>query len=317
MGSYDVECPVHRETMSSSDDFKPRRRVFRLLALGAVVLMSVMALSAVGSQLQQDVREGSSSRRLTHASRSLRGDLKIGIIQNNKSIEERKQEINADYNVVVKYQKINELNYQWIVKPNLDQGKEVVLVIEFMSDKYANLDDIIGGTYDHYVNGLIDDILSDGNRQFWVRIMHEMNGDWYNWGTYREGNSPEKFQTAFRHVVEIFKSRGANVKFQLSYNCDNPHNDSKPFIDWFPGEQYVDMILCSAYNRSKVDQWHQTFDSFETVFDRGYEQMAGLPGYKDLGVAEMSSTSWGGDKVTWIRDAFRALSDKYTRVKQA
>jgi hypothetical protein len=279
--------------------------------------MSAMAVSTFKSQLQQGVGESSSSRQLTYAGRSLRDDLKIGVIENNKSIDDRQKEINAKYDIVVKYQKIDSISYQWTVKPNLDQGKEVVLVVEFMDNQYANLDSIIAGAYDQYLNSFIGDILNDGNRQFWVRIMHEMNGDWYSWGTYREGNSPEKFQNAFRHVVGIFKARGANVKFQLSYNCDNPRNDPKPFIDWFPGEESVDMILCSAYNRSGVDQWHTTFDSFETVFDHGYEQMAGLPGFKALGVAEMSSTSWGGDKVGWIQDAFRSLNEKYTRVQQA
>jgi hypothetical protein len=52
------------------------------------------------------------------------------------------------------------------------------MVLEFKDDANANLAAIAGGAYDSAVHAFVDDIKNDGNRGLWVRLLHEMNGDW-------------------------------------------------------------------------------------------------------------------------------------------
>ncbi|KAG5180208.1 glycoside hydrolase superfamily, partial [Tribonema minus] len=243
--------------------------------------------------------------------------LHVGVVD-DESPGEREGQIGANFGVIVKYQALSDLGgkYQYLVKQYLDGGKDVVLVIEFLDGGYSNLQQIIDGAFDGQLNGFIDDMMSHGNQQMWIRHLHEFNGDWYPWGTYRDGNDTDTFKRAFRHVVDVFRGRGANVKFQLAYNCDNPNDDGKSFHDWYPGGDVVDMILCSGYNRAGVDSDHTSWQSFSEVFSSGYYKMASLDGGKPLGVAETSSTSWGGDKAQWIRDAFDAVVNQFTRVEQ-
>ncbi|KAG5180200.1 glycoside hydrolase superfamily, partial [Tribonema minus] len=225
----------------------------------------------------------------------------------------------AKFQTVVKYQSVTGLpgQYKYLVKPYLDAGKSVVLVTEFIDGSYANLQAIGDGKFDWALNKFIDDWKADGNRQVWIRPMHEFNGDWYSWGTYRNGNSQALFKRAFQHVAYVFKNRGANAKFQLGYNCVNPRNDGTSFSNWWPGGDVVDMILCSGYNRAGLDSNHQSWQSFSDVYSSGYYKMAALDGGKPLGVAETSSTTWQSySKPQWIKDAFNALVNKFTRVEQ-
>ena len=124
------------------------------------------------------------------------------------------------------------------------------MVIEFKSSSYTNLPQVANGDYDSALHKFIDEMLEDGNREVYIRPLHEFNADWYPWGTYRGGdNSPEEFKRAFRHVANVFKFRGANVKIQLDYNCNNSKDDKKSFYDWFPGKLLLS-LRCTTHRRT-------------------------------------------------------------------
>ncbi|KAG5180201.1 glycoside hydrolase superfamily [Tribonema minus] len=269
----------------------------------------------------QDFLNVPQRRRVTDEShRSLRGQLLIGIADDSSiSPTDREKLIGAKFQTVQKYQKVSDLpgKYQYLVEPHLNAGRTVVLMTEFDDGSYVDLQAIGDGAFDSYLNKFIDEWQADGNRTVWIRPMHEFNGDWYPCGTYRTGNSSDKFKRAYRHVVSVFRNRGANAKFQLAYNCDNARNDSKSFGVWWPGKYAVDMVVCSGYNRAGLDADHQKWQSFSDVYSSGYNKMAALPGLKPLGIAEMSSTTWQSySKPQWIRDAFDAVVTKFTRVRQ-
>src|SRR5215213_791659 len=42
-----------------------------------------------------------------------------------------------------------------------------------------------------------------------VRFAHEMNGDWYPWGQGANGNTPEDYVAAYRHVHDVIAAAGA------------------------------------------------------------------------------------------------------------
>ncbi|CAM9564487.1 unnamed protein product, partial [Chrysoparadoxa australica] len=107
------------------------------------------------------------------------------------------------------------------VKRYIDEGYGVELNLEFFED-YPNLNNIVDGQYDDKLHSLITGLEQVGSPAIWIRPLHEFNGDWYNWGIYYGNQTGEQLIRAYRHVVEVFRSRGANVKFQANYNSVNP-----------------------------------------------------------------------------------------------
>ena len=101
------------------------------------------------------------------------------------------------------------------------------------------------------------------------RTMHEMNGGRYPWSS-----NPVAFQNARRHVRELSRQAGLsskNILFNMSVNgWDIPTRDAFPtqtsplfyckqsdkrrlkcptFEDYYPGDEYVDILGMSFYNR--------------------------------------------------------------------
>ena len=129
-------------------------------------------------------------------------------------------------------------------------------MLELRSAEYLSLVQVIDGNFDPCILGFIEDWKNDGNRELQIRPLHEMNGDWYSWGTFRGGtNTPENYILAFQHVHNVFKEAGANFKMQLCYNCESANKDTGSFLQWWPGKS-------SHYNRYRG----YFYATFHTLF---------------------------------------------------
>src|SRR5205807_10086107 len=102
-----------------------------------------------------------------------------------------------------------------------------------------------------------------------VRLMHEMNDSTYPWGVGVNGNEgPEQYVSAWKHVVDIFRSEGATkVNFVWCIATNRVQPDPTTF---YPGDAYVSWIALDGYN--KGHPWR----SFTTAFSRGYDAVTRL-----------------------------------------
>jgi hypothetical protein len=219
--------------------------------------------------------------------------------------------VKFDYRLL--YQNVTSLS-MWNIDRFLDAGYNVTVDIEFTVGS-PNLIQIRDGAYDAELTAFANDLATDG-RLVWLRPMHEFNGDWYDWAVFSsDQHTPEIFQQAWIHLVEIFRTAGANVKFQLSYNRWGSDNNQTPFSDFYPGDDYVDMVTVSCYNRSGTDAWHNSWVSFHDLFQDPYDAIVAMTD-KPVGVAETSTTSWSGagDKPQWIIDAFSSVAYDFPQV---
>lgn len=221
------------------------------------------------------------------------------------------EELGGKFDHILQYQKVTSLNHTKI-KTFRDKGYDVILTIEF-TDSYANLHDIAAGKYDTYLTEFAETLKNDG-RMIWLRPLHEFNADWYNWGVFYNGNKIEDFIPAWRHIVQTFRDHNAPVKFQLNYNRLST-NASTPFSAFWPGDEWVDLVSITSFNRAYTDQSHQYWHSFAEDFDNAYQQVIALT-QKPIGVAETSSTSYNGSKPQWIIDTFNSIAFNYTRIQQ-
>jgi hypothetical protein len=70
----------------------------------------------------------------------------------------------------------------------------------------------------------------------------------YPWGIFRQGNTLADYLNAYKHVVDVLRSTGANFVYQQSYNAKSSRDDQTPFLDMYVGDEYADMICVSLYN---------------------------------------------------------------------
>ena len=111
--------------------------------------------------------------------------------------------------------------------------------------KGISLAAIASGRYDTYLNSYAEAVRSY-HRPVILCFGHEMNGDWYSWG-YRH-TSPAVFVAAWRHIVTLFRERGArNVTWLWTVNIMHSGGSIGRPAPWWPGSKYVTWVGLDGY----------------------------------------------------------------------
>ncbi len=161
-----------------------------------------------------------------------------------------------------------------------------------------------------------------------IRFAHEMNGDWYPWGTAfsgngrNNGNSPASYVAMWRRVVSIFRAEGAcnaqwvwapNIHFLNGRN--SVQNQNADLAALYPGDGFVDWIGLSVYNDTSRRNWC----TFSDLFEGAYNCVTRISN-KPLMIAELGATEMraprGTSKADWISQTLlRDIPSRYPRVK--
>ncbi len=165
---------------------------------------------------------------------------------------------------------------------------------------------IVAGAHDDYIRSWARDIRALGGPVM-LRPMHEMNGNWYPWSGVTNGNTPELYVAAWRHLHDIFVSEGAtNVTWVWSINHESvPSRATNAYAAYYPGDAYVDWVAVSGFNwgaSSRYSSWG--------MYDHWYAKpLAFLRTlHKPICIAEFASVEQGGDKAAWITDAYTRIA---------
>jgi len=114
-----------------------------------------------------------------------------------------------------------------------------------MNPANVSLAAIASGAYDTYLRSFADAVRSYHHPVI-VGFGHEMNGWWFSWG-YRH-TSPQTFVAAWRHIVTLFRARGAtNATWLWTINIVDPHGGIRPPAPWWPGSSYVTWVGIDGY----------------------------------------------------------------------
>ena len=106
---------------------------------------------------------------------------------------------------------------------------------------------IASGRYDGYLSAYAEAVRAYRHPVI-LSFGHEMNGDWYSWG--HRKTSPTVFVAAWRHIVTVFRTLGAqNVTWLWTVNIINDtHGGSIPRpAQWWPGGSYVNWVGIDGY----------------------------------------------------------------------
>jgi hypothetical protein len=184
------------------------------------------------------------------------------------------------------------------LRPNLPDRKE---------REYASLAAIARGDYDFYITRWAQGAARYGKPLF-LRFAHEMNDPYrYPWGP-QNGNRPDDFIAAWKHVHLVFQKMNAtNVLWVWS-----PHISMPWFEYYYPGDEWVDWIGTGVLNYGDVAPWSRWW-TFTQIVEKAYPALLKLN--KPIMITEFGSVTSGGDAGTWYEDAFRDIHDKYTAVR--
>jgi len=84
-----------------------------------------------------------------------------------------------------------------------------------------------------------------------------MNGHWAPWEAGVNGNTPQDYIEAWRHVHDIFVSRGAG-KVKWVWGPNVSCGSAVDFAPYYPGSDVVDVLALDGYNWGTLDVW-QTY----------------------------------------------------------
>ena len=135
-------------------------------------------------------------------------------------------------------------------------------------------------------------------KPFFLRPLHEMNGNWYPWGTGAGNpnrNTHADFIAAWKHLHQIFDEAGVtNATWVWSPNVgDSLTRD-------FPGDEWVDWMGLDGCNWGSLQGRWTTFGD---VFGPSYEELVALSP-PPLMFAETACAPTTGDKAEWITRGF-------------
>jgi len=169
------------------------------------------------------------------------------------------------------------------------------------------LGQITSGAQDSYIRSFADSIKQYGGGVT-LRFAHEMNGDWYPWGS-----RPGDYIAAYRHLHDIFAQQGvSNVNWMW---CVNVTWDGNNIGQYYPGDDVVDSIGIDGFNYGTT-QNYGGWQSFSTIFGPSYQFLTRSYN-KPLVIAETASVEFGGDKAGWVSNMLNIeLPQKFPRIRE-
>ncbi|MGI8624944.1 MAG: glycoside hydrolase family 26 protein [Solirubrobacteraceae bacterium] len=173
---------------------------------------------------------------------------------------------------------------------------------------------VTSGAYDGYIRQWAAGV-ARLRTPVYVRLAHEMNGNWYPWGGPVNDNGSAAFKAMWRHVVDVARSAGArNIRWVWSpLTEDVPNTRANRFERYYPGRAYVDVLALDGYNWGADTPQYGGWRTFRKIFTKPFKRIRRL-GSQPVWIAEIGSASDGGDKSRWVRSMF-ATARKWKRLK--
>jgi mannan endo-1,4-beta-mannosidase len=184
---------------------------------------------------------------------------------------------------------------------------------------------IAAGDFDSYLDdwanrladwlaGPDEELGADDDRRLYLRLAHEMNGDWYPWSPTVGDSTPEDYIEMWRHVHDALAREGIGAD-QLQWIWCVNHVDVGTYSAeaCYPGDGYVDWVGVDGFNWGRSQDWSD-WRAPAAVFE---EMFARLQRFDEpLCVPEVGCSSLTADgsdpvrKADWLREAIDYFDDR-------
>jgi beta-mannanase len=217
-----------------------------------------------------------------------------------EAISRAEEMIGRRYDIDHQFYSWNDQIPTWVQRHDVDAGR-IPLINWFAGSSNGDTAEwgaIANGQYDAWIGERADAFIEFAAPIF-VAFHHEPEDDqsWFG--------SPEEYGAAFRHIVDIFRSRGVtNVGWVFNITARSFRSGTGPLADrFYPGDGYVDVIGADGYNWAPGDPG-TNWVSFEEIFTsvNGWATAHAKPWIvAEYGVQEDPSVA--GRKAQWLLDA--------------
>ncbi|MFG1949544.1 glycoside hydrolase family 26 protein [Micromonospora sp. NPDC048830] len=178
------------------------------------------------------------------------------------------------------------------------QPKDLGSIVE---QKRWSLASVASGKRDSELRAVADIVVEYGDLVV-IRYAPEMNGNWSPWAAGVNGNTPDQYVKAWRHVVTLFRKAGAtNVLWLWAPNILRGAAVQSIHQFW-PGDSWVDLVGFTGYGVGSrtfgfESAASQTFDATMKLLDR-YSKPVVLA---ETGVAGVNKAQWMTSLGPWMR----------------
>lgn len=137
-----------------------------------------------------------------------------------------------------------------------------------------------------------------GGRSLLIVPMQEMNGNWVPYGM-----DPGNYRIAFRRFVQLARSEGLDeTKVRWVFAPNGWSVPPYSMADYYPGDDIVDVVGVSSYNfGALVDFWTPV----EWAITAALDELETFAPNKPYILAQVGSSTAGGDRDAWLREMFR------------
>jgi len=140
----------------------------------------------------------------------------------------------------------------------------------------------------------------------------EVNGYWFPWNGFWNGQDegPERFRDAYRHIITLMETRGAdNLLWVYHVNWN-----SMPDVEWntissyYPGDEYIDWVGISVYGAQDKNGIPRA--NFSEQMNQAYPELIQTSRHKPLIISEFGTDikSPHVDPEIWTEDALREIT---------
>ncbi len=228
------------------------------------------------------------------------------------------EELDYKFKFLLKYQNLDSnLSLEELQNASKDDRYlELTLQTSLYNGDNTNINyRILNGEFDDFFNRYAQFVKEFG-KPVLFRLNNEMNGDWCTYSSYYMAKDTDLYKAIWKHVYKIFEENNVDNAIWVwnPNNLDLPGFKWNHYLNYYPGDEYVDVIGLTAYNTGTYypgEKWID-FDSLYSDLYSEYESLFDFP----FIITEFGCNSVGGDKVAWIEDMFSKI-DKYDKIKIA
>ena len=207
-----------------------------------------------------------------------------------------------------------------------EDGKITEMTLQVCTVDHAALDsaknpnfEVIDGLWDEQIRKYATSF-KEFSHPILLRINNEMNTDWCTYSGVVTMQDADIYKMVYDRIYNIFQEEGVdNVIWIFNPQYGNfPPASFNHYMNYYPGNDKVQMLGVTKYNTgtyySEVfgeswDDFKPSFDALNALYSQDFPEVPWI-------VTEFASSSYGGDKVQWMKEMFTHIGD-YKNIKAA
>lgn len=226
---------------------------------------------------------------------------------NHEKLYNLERTLDYEFKVLLEYKGLNTEAYSKLFDIE-DRIVEYTFQVLGNNDNPVVMYEILEGKYDELINQVAKEI-KKYNGDVLFRLNNEMNGDWCSYSAWFTQTDTDIYNEVWMYFYDIFeKNQVDNALWVWNPNWgDFPEFKWNHYLNYFPGEEYVDVVGLTGYNTGTYYQY-EYWREFEDIYDPMLEEYKEYFDYEFM-ITEFGSNSVGGDKAEWIEKMMGKINE--------